>query len=139
MQKMSPNVLTPVVSRVEWEWSGVDWGCSGLSAFDSASASVQKSLGRQKLPERTNTWVLGVCVSIVSLQLSRRLWSGHITVNYLPAGPRCLLSSGVQQSSATSYMYLSQGELGMVRYLVRKPRSSQLMICEVGNDLAWTP
>lgn len=26
---------------------------------------------------------LGVCVSIVSLQLSRRLWSGHITVNYL--------------------------------------------------------
>lgn len=76
-----PN--TPVVSRVEWEWSGVDWGCSGLSAFDSASASVQKSLGRQKLPERTNTWVLGVCVSIVSLQLSRRLWSGHITVNYL--------------------------------------------------------
>lgn len=89
MQKRYPNVLTPVVSRVEWEWSGVDWGgvegsrCSGLSAFDSASASVQKSLGRQKLPERTNTWVLGVCVSIVSLQLSRRLWSGHITVDYL--------------------------------------------------------
>lgn len=84
-KKISPNVPTPVVSRVEWEWSGVDWGCSGLSAFDSASASasVQKSLGRQKLPERTNTWVLGVCVSIVSLQLSRRLWSGHITVNYL--------------------------------------------------------
>lgn len=49
MQKISPNVLTPVVSRVEWEWSGVDWGCSGLSAFDSASASVQKSLGRQKI------------------------------------------------------------------------------------------
>lgn len=69
------------------EWSGLGGvegsRCSGLSAFDSASASVQKSLGRQKLPERTNTWVLGVCVSIVSLQLSRRRWSGHITVNYL--------------------------------------------------------
>lgn len=97
------------------EWIGGVEGsrCSGLSAFDSASASVQKSLGRQKLPERTNTWVLGVCVSIVSLQLSRRLWSGHITVHYL-AGPRCLLSSGVQQSSATSYMYLLQGELGEI-------------------------
>lgn len=88
-KKIYPNVLTPVVSRVEWEWSRVEveWvegsRCSGLSAFDSASASVQKSLGRQKLPERTNTWVLGVCVSIVSLQLSRRRWSGHITVNYL--------------------------------------------------------
>lgn len=43
----------------------------------------RKVLDAKKLPERTNTWVLGVCVSIVSLQLSRRLWSGHITVNYL--------------------------------------------------------
>lgn len=72
---------------VEWSglggWRVLDARASARLIGGSASASVQKSLGRQKLPERTNTWVLGVCVSIVSLQLSRRLWSGHITVNYL--------------------------------------------------------
>lgn len=29
-KKIYPNVLTPVVSRVEWEWSGVDWGGGGF-------------------------------------------------------------------------------------------------------------
>lgn len=41
-KKIYPNVLTPVVSRVEWEWSGsgVDWGGAGRVLDARASARL---------------------------------------------------------------------------------------------------